>query len=450
MINDQLQHERLANPVALGVLSPDAISSTAYGSEQVMIELLPAAGMAAFALLLPITGVILLILVLVAASYRQVVMVYTRSGGSYVVARENFGPKIAQIAAASLLIDYVVTVAVQCAAGTVAVVSAIPALGPLQLGNHRRRRPHHVLRQPARIAGSRASLCAADLFICRHGLVDNRRRSRSGILRGPTALRSGAHRWSGGGATRQRSDHGRDDPHRAARIRQWRLVADRRRGDFQHGQQLPQARRYQCPQGPHRHGVRSRIFVSRCRLACAHHPRLSLCQWVSVDAVRDCPGGLRQRGDRQGAVLSRSGSDRPDPLHRWQHQLQRLSRAGEFRCRGQLPSAAVDETGPSAGVLQRHHHADRAVGGTADRDGRIAQRAGAVLRDRGVHRLLDGRLRHDQTLADPSWARLAIQAGDQPVRGPAVHGRGGHFRGRQVHRRGLARRRCLPDSGASR
>src|SRR5271169_4962766 len=133
MITDQLQHERLSNPVALGVLSPDAISSTAYGSEQVMIELLPAAGMAAFALLLPITGVILLILVLVAASYRQVVMIYTRSGGSYVVARENFGPRVAQVAAAALLIDYVVTVAVQAAAGTVAVVSAVPSLGPHSL-----------------------------------------------------------------------------------------------------------------------------------------------------------------------------------------------------------------------------------------------------------------------------------------------------------------------------
>jgi amino acid transporter len=133
MINDQLEHERLSNPVALGVLSPDAISSTAYGPEQIMIELLPAAGLAAFALLLPITGVILLILVLVAASYRQVVMVYTRAGGSYVVARENFGPRIAQVAAASLLIDYVVTVAVQCAAGTVAVASAFPVLGPYSL-----------------------------------------------------------------------------------------------------------------------------------------------------------------------------------------------------------------------------------------------------------------------------------------------------------------------------
>jgi amino acid transporter len=133
MITDDLQHEKLSNTVALGALSPDAISSTAYGPEQIMVELLPAAGMAAFVLLLPVIGVILLILVLVTASYRQVVMAYTRAGGSYIVARENFRPRIAQIAAAALLIDYVVTVAIQCAAGTVAVASAIPVLGPYSL-----------------------------------------------------------------------------------------------------------------------------------------------------------------------------------------------------------------------------------------------------------------------------------------------------------------------------
>src|ERR1700742_4232623 len=133
MITSDLQHEKLSNGVALGALSPDAISSTAYGPEQIMVELLPAAGMAAFVLLLPITAVILVILALVAASYRQVVMTYTRAGGSYVVARENFGPRVAQVAAAALLIDYVVTVAIQCAAGTVAVVSAIPTLGPHSL-----------------------------------------------------------------------------------------------------------------------------------------------------------------------------------------------------------------------------------------------------------------------------------------------------------------------------
>lgn len=129
----RLHQERLTKTTALGVLSPDCISSSAYGPEQVLIELLPYAALAAFTLLLPITGVILVILLLLTLSYRQVVMLYTRAGGSYVVARDNFGPKVAQIAAVALLIDYVVTVAVQSAAGTVAVVSAIPALGPYSL-----------------------------------------------------------------------------------------------------------------------------------------------------------------------------------------------------------------------------------------------------------------------------------------------------------------------------
>ncbi len=133
LINEHLEHESLSNTVALGALSPDAISSTVYGPEQIMVELLPAAGMAAYVLVLPIAGVILLILALVTSSYRQVVMTYTQRGGSYVVARANFGPRIAQISSAALLIDYVVTVAVQCASGTFAVVSALPSLGPYHL-----------------------------------------------------------------------------------------------------------------------------------------------------------------------------------------------------------------------------------------------------------------------------------------------------------------------------
>ncbi len=133
LLSEKLKSERLSNPVALGALAPDSISSTCYGTEQILVELVPAAGMAAFVLLLPITGVILFVLVLVAASYREVVMAYTQAGGSYIVARENFGPKVAQVAAAALLIDYVVTVAVQSAAGTVAVASALPALGPYSL-----------------------------------------------------------------------------------------------------------------------------------------------------------------------------------------------------------------------------------------------------------------------------------------------------------------------------
>ncbi len=133
LVTERLRDERLSNPLALGVLAPDCISSSAYGTEEMLLELLPVFGLAAFTLVLPITGVVLFILVLVTLSYREVVQVYTKAGGSYVVARENFGPRVAQIAAVALLIDYVVTVAVQTAAGTIAVVSAVPALGPYSL-----------------------------------------------------------------------------------------------------------------------------------------------------------------------------------------------------------------------------------------------------------------------------------------------------------------------------
>ncbi|HWG72644.1 MAG TPA: amino acid permease [Acidimicrobiales bacterium] len=130
LVNEQLSGERLGKPTALGVLAPDCISSSAYGTEEMLNQLVPYIGLGAFTLVLPITGVILVILVLVTLSYREVVMTYTKAGGSYVVARDNFGPTVAQIAAVALLIDYTVTVAVQSSAGTDALASAFPALSP--------------------------------------------------------------------------------------------------------------------------------------------------------------------------------------------------------------------------------------------------------------------------------------------------------------------------------
>lgn len=128
LISARLHDEKLSKKSALGVLSSDCISSSAYGSEEMLIFLLPAFGLAGFRVLLPVTLVVLFVLVVMTLLYRQVVMIYTQAGGSYVVARDNFGPKIAQIAAVALLIDYVVTVAVQSAAGTAAVTSLVPAL----------------------------------------------------------------------------------------------------------------------------------------------------------------------------------------------------------------------------------------------------------------------------------------------------------------------------------
>ncbi|HZU55386.1 MAG TPA: amino acid permease [Actinocrinis sp.] len=123
LVNDQLHKEKLSNPVALGIMAIDCISSSAYGSEQMLTQLVPYFGVLGFMLIMPITGVILGMLVLLTLCYRDVVTHYTKAGGSYVVARENFGPRIAQIAAVALLIDYIVTVAVQISAGTDAIAS---------------------------------------------------------------------------------------------------------------------------------------------------------------------------------------------------------------------------------------------------------------------------------------------------------------------------------------
>ena len=132
-VSEQLKGERLNNPIALGVLAPDCISSSSYGAEQILTQLTPAIGLAAFSLLVPIMFVILGVLVLVTLSYLDVIGAYSIKGGSYIVTRDNFGPKTAQITAVALLIDYIVTVAVQSSAGTAAMTSAFPTLLPYTL-----------------------------------------------------------------------------------------------------------------------------------------------------------------------------------------------------------------------------------------------------------------------------------------------------------------------------
>ena len=130
LTSDRLAVERLGRPTALAVLSSDVISSSAYATEEALIPLVQVVGVAAFSLLVPITIAVIVVLVFVTLSYLEVVKVYTRAGGAYVVARENFGPRIAQVAAISLLIDYTLTVAVSVAAGVAALTSVFPSLTP--------------------------------------------------------------------------------------------------------------------------------------------------------------------------------------------------------------------------------------------------------------------------------------------------------------------------------
>src|ERR1700730_8180347 len=121
--------ERIPKFKALALLSSDAISSVAFATEAILINLV-AAGSGHLGLTLPISLVILLLLVIVAPSYRQTIPAYPNGGGSYTVARENLGTVAGLVAAAALLIDYVLNVAVSVAAGVLNLASLFPVLSP--------------------------------------------------------------------------------------------------------------------------------------------------------------------------------------------------------------------------------------------------------------------------------------------------------------------------------
>ncbi|MEN9324407.1 MAG: hypothetical protein RL414_161, partial [Actinomycetota bacterium] len=128
-----LSHQRLSKTFALGILSSDCISSSAYGSEQILLALIPAFGLAAYGILMPMTVVVLAVLIIVTMSYREVVQIYTKSGGAYVVSRDNFGPVVAQLAAVALMLDYIVTVAIQSSAGIDAIISTFHSVLPYKV-----------------------------------------------------------------------------------------------------------------------------------------------------------------------------------------------------------------------------------------------------------------------------------------------------------------------------
>jgi amino acid transporter len=123
----QAVHERLPKTLALAVFSSNAISSVAYATEEILLMLI-LAGTAAISWSIPISFAILFLIVVLTISYRQIVYEYPEGGGAYIVARTNLGDQPALIAAAALIIDYVLTVAVSVAAGISALTSAVPSL----------------------------------------------------------------------------------------------------------------------------------------------------------------------------------------------------------------------------------------------------------------------------------------------------------------------------------
>ena len=128
--SERLEHERLNKKTALAVLSSDAISSVAYATDQILIVLAVLGTAAAVHYSVPISAVIVGLLVLVGLSYRQTIFAYPNGGGSYTVAKENLGTGPGLVAAAALLTDYIMTVAVSIAGGIAAITSAYHSLIP--------------------------------------------------------------------------------------------------------------------------------------------------------------------------------------------------------------------------------------------------------------------------------------------------------------------------------
>jgi amino acid transporter len=137
---EQAIHERLTKKTGLAVFASDALSSTAYASEEILLVLAVAyaAGQTnAFNYVVPITLVIAVVLTIVAISYRQTIHAYPSGGGAYIVAKENLGTTPGLVAAAALLVDYVLTVSVSISAGVAAITSAAQGTSWAWLDNHK-------------------------------------------------------------------------------------------------------------------------------------------------------------------------------------------------------------------------------------------------------------------------------------------------------------------------
>src|SRR6266446_208727 len=129
LATEEEKAERIGPAKGIPIFGLDALSSAAYGPEAALTLLIPL-GMAGIAYILPISVSIVILLGIVYFSYRQTIQTYPHGGGSYTVATENLGVWAGLLAAASLMIDYVLTAAVGISAGVGALVSAVPSLQP--------------------------------------------------------------------------------------------------------------------------------------------------------------------------------------------------------------------------------------------------------------------------------------------------------------------------------
>jgi hypothetical protein len=217
----------LPKRIALPVFCSDPISSVAYATEQIVL-VLAAGGLVALRATPWVGLVVVLLLVTVVASYRQTCFAYPSGGGAYVVSKENLGESASLAAAAALLVDYVMTVAVSVTSGVVAVTSAVPTLSrhsvALSVGLI-------VLLTVANLRGTRAGVRGADVRVRRADGADVRLGGDRGAHARPPAGGDGDH----AGRAVLRADEHRADRAAGAGLRLRVHGADRGGGDQQRG-----------------------------------------------------------------------------------------------------------------------------------------------------------------------------------------------------------------------
>ena len=184
--SEREEHERLTKVKGLAIFSSDNISSSAYGPEEIM-RVLAFAGAGALALTLPLAGLIVVMLAIVTLSYRQTIKAYPKGASSYIVASDNLGSRFGVLAAAALLIGYVVTVAVSVSAGVAAMTSLVDEIYDYRVWISVVARAADHARQPSRNPRVGNDLHGPDLRLHRRDARDHRLRRRPRGVRGGPA-----------------------------------------------------------------------------------------------------------------------------------------------------------------------------------------------------------------------------------------------------------------------
>ena len=342
--NREAAHQRLSNPVALAVFSSDALSSVAYATQEILL-VLALAGTAYLQLTLPIAVAIGVLLVVVVLSYRQTIKEYPGGGGAYIVAKENLGTIPGLIAGASLLVDYILTVAVSISASVAAITSALPATAPyrvpmavffvllLAVANLR-----GVKESGALFAGPTFVFVGSSGFTVVVGSVALHKRPAVRPFRRRPSRRgdAGAHALPGAQGVRVRM-HG----------------DDRRRGDRQRRPGVQAARGQERRQNAPVDGRHPALPVPRTVAA-------SRCsRGVQPGEYRDGDQPDHARHVRHRVALLRDlGERRRDPGAGGEHRVRGLPAARLVHGRRRLPAAPAQGPRLPAGVQQRNRAAD--------------------------------------------------------------------------------------------